>query len=263
MCCFTEEVQRVSDTSIYARAAGARQILVYEMQYAAKSELAMVLPLPVPAGSPEDALAFLNLEDCPEFFEHLRDAFPSGDVVAGALGGNLEALSVEEAPLQVLEVGSFEASFVPRPEDFGRLDERFRLPADLWLHLNTYRDWGFAVFKLRPGERRVHPMAFSFPRRDRARLFFPTLHIHHRTVERVAAFDHALYCQPEPAMNWHLHGWEESFAPAGLSVKCAQAKALFDLAQPLWRYTMNGSYENADTWLGRGGRIPQRATLPA
>lgn len=263
MCCFTEEVQRVSDTSIYARAAGARQTLVYEMRYAAKTELAMVLPLPVPAGSPEDALAFVNLEDCPEFFEHLRDAFPGRGMLAAGLGEDLEMLSVEKAPLQVLEVGSFEASFVPRPEDFGRLDERFRLPADLWLQLNAYRDWGFAVFKLRPGEKRVHPMAFNFPRRDRARLFFPTLHIHRRTVERVAGFDHALYCQPEPAMNWHLHGWEESRASAGHFAKCAQAKALFDLAQPVWRYTMSGSYENADTWLGRGGRVPRPATLPA
>ena len=47
MCCFTEPVEKVSDTSIFARAYGGRQLLVYSMAYAAKSDLAMVLPIPV------------------------------------------------------------------------------------------------------------------------------------------------------------------------------------------------------------------------
>jgi hypothetical protein len=257
MCCFTELVEQVSDTNIYARAFGARQVLVYEMQYAAKSELAMVLPLPVPAGSPEDALQFVNLEDCPKFFAHLRAGFPAprrrdtSDMMLGA------ALDLGVEALAVVEVGGFEASFVPRPEDFGRLDERFRLPADLWTSLGLYRDWGFAVFKLKPGAIRVHPMAFSFPRRDQARLFFPTLHIHRRSVEPHAHFDHMLYCQPEPAMNFHLHGWEESWASARRFVECEKAKPLFDLEQPCWRLKLDGDCENADTWLGRGGKIPQ------
>ena len=248
-------MEKVSDTSVYARAIDGRQILVYEMAYAASVELAMVLPLPVPAGSPEDALQFINLEDCPDFFEHLRAGFPRPrDDRFATLGASLD-LGVET--LEVVEVGGFEASFVPRPEDFGRLDERFRLPADLWTRLNLYRDWGFAVFKLKPGDKRVHPMAFSFPRRDRARLFFPTLHIHRRSVEPRAHFDHALYCQPEPAMNFHLHGWSESRAAAGRFVHCEQAKALFDLERPCWRIELSGQLENADTWLGRGGRIPR------
>jgi hypothetical protein len=256
MCCFTEVVEHVSDTSIYARAVGPRQILVYEMLYAAKSELAMVLPLPVPPGLAEDALAFISLDDCPDFFAHLRDGFPRAHRKL-TLSGGTEAASIDlGAKLAVVDVGGFEASFVPRAEDFGRLDERFRLPADLWLQLNTYADWGFAVFKLKPGEKRVHPMAFSFPRRDRQRLFFPTLHIHHRSVEPSAEFDHALYCQVEPAMNWHLHGWEESRAAASRFVRCEQAKALFELDRPCWRRELKGRRENADAWLGRGGRIP-------
>src|SRR3954469_21151692 len=202
MCCFSAPVQAVADTNIYARAIGPRQILVYEMLYAAEQELAMVLPLPVPPASAEDALAFISLDDCPEFFAHLRDGFPRerrGMTLSG--GGEGAAIDLGKK-LAVVDVGGFEASFVPKPEDFGRLDERFRLPAELWLQLNTYRDWGFAVFKLKPGQKRVHPIAFSFPRRDMQRLFFPTLHIHHRSVEHSARFDHALYCQVEPAMNW-------------------------------------------------------------
>jgi len=255
MCCFSDIVESVADTSIFARAIGKRQILVYEMLYSAQQELAMVLPLPVPPDSPEDALEFINLERCPDFFADLREAFPQRGGFAD-LAGSLSAGAAVATELAVVEVGGFEASFVPRPEDFGRLDERFRLPADLWLQLNTYRDWGFAVFKLKPGRKRVHPMAFSFPRRDSSRLFFPTLHIHKRSIEREAYFDHALYCQTEPAMNFHLQGWEESSDAAREFVRCAQAKALFDLDAPCWRLELQGELENADTWLGRGGRMP-------
>jgi hypothetical protein len=35
----------------------------------------------------------------------------------------------------VREVGSFEASYVPKIADFSRLDERFRLPVAVWKKL--------------------------------------------------------------------------------------------------------------------------------
>ena len=50
MCCFSQPVESVSHTRIFARsAAEGQQFLVYEMKLAAKSDLAMILPLPVPA----------------------------------------------------------------------------------------------------------------------------------------------------------------------------------------------------------------------
>lgn len=260
MCCFTGEVEKISDTSIFARATGERQLVVYSMAYAAASELAMVLPLPVPPRSPEDALRFISLEGCPDFFAELREGFPAH--LDGDVGDLLGAADAEVAApvLEVHQVGSFEASFVPRPEDFGRLDERFRLPAELWLELGHYRDWGFAVFKLREtGLAQVHPMAFEFPRRDRARLFFPTMHMHHRRVEKSALFDHTLYCQPEPAMNFHLGGWEDSERPAAAYMKCAEAARLLALEEPCWRVFVEGRRENRDTWLGRGETLPAPA----
>src|SRR5688572_11094269 len=206
MCCFTQTVEHVAETCIFARADGPRQILVYSMTYAAARELAMVLPLPVPPGSPEDALEFIDLESCDGFFEELRAGFPSYAAGRATLSADVEMLAIGEAvPLKVVDVGQFEASFVPTPMDFGRLDERFRLPAELWLELSAYADWGFAVFKLKEtaNRSRVHPMAFTFPRRDLKRLFFPTVHIHDGRLSRAAAFDHELYCQPEPPHNWH------------------------------------------------------------
>jgi len=257
MCCFTEDVEKVSDTNIFARAVGGRQTIVYSMAYAARSELAMVLPIPVLAGASEDAVRFINLESCPEFFAELRSGFPTryeDDV--GDLSGGVDT----EAPVRTLEVrrvGAFDASFVPRPEDFGRLDERFRMPAEIWLELRNYRDWGFAVFRLRESAlAEVHPMAFDFPRRDRDRLFFPTLHVHHRRLEKKALFDHTLYCQPDPALNWHLAQWEDSRDAAGRFVHCKEAGRLLDVGLPCWRAVMDGVRENRDTWVGRGERLP-------
>ena len=76
MCCFSQPVEVVSDTNIFARGASGRQSLVYSMSYAAAADLAMVLPLPVPPGPPEDAVRFINLGRYPGFFDDMRRGFP-------------------------------------------------------------------------------------------------------------------------------------------------------------------------------------------
>jgi hypothetical protein len=199
MCCFTGKADRVSDTRIFARfLEGGRQALVYEMTYAAASELAMVLPLPVPARSPEDAVRFVDLSAYPAFFADVQRAFDLPAPRAGAVGRSAPASA---APLVVHDVGNFEASFLPSAADCARLDPRFRLPAGFLTALPVYADWGFAVFKLKAAAvhaRRVHPMAFHFPNRCEDELFFPTVHLHDGRVEENASFDHTLYLQAPP-----------------------------------------------------------------
>jgi hypothetical protein len=64
MCCFSQPVEVVAETSIFARAAeGARQILVYSMNVKARGDLAMILPLPVPSGAPDVRDAFPPVYD--------------------------------------------------------------------------------------------------------------------------------------------------------------------------------------------------------
>ena len=48
-------------------------------------------------------------------------------------------------------------------------------------------------------------MAFSFPRHDPDRLFFPTVHIHDGHVYSVAQFDHSLYYQPDDSGQSNYH----------------------------------------------------------
>jgi hypothetical protein len=175
------------------------------------------------------------------------------------------AASFEAPKLVVHDVGDFEASFVPSPRDFDRLDPRFRLPGDVWDELPEYADWGFCVFKLKRtsargsglfglfkskggpgGGRKIHPMAFELPRRDPSSLFFPTVHVHDGKVHPTAEFDHELYCQTEPAFE-PLMQWERSRARADELPEDAQRW----VAPPAWIYkrTLAGELPNRDTYL--------------
>lgn len=148
----------------------------------------------------------------------------------------------------MIEVGSFEASFVPTVKDFARLDERFRLPNSVWDSLQQYKDWGFAVFKLKKGAKRIHPMAFEFPRDNPNALFFPTVHIHDGQVHATAQFDHALYCQHSPARDTTTR-WQESVRPAGLFMKVDQAKGVLDPDAHVYKREIRGRSKNEDVIL--------------
>jgi hypothetical protein len=276
MCCFSQPVEVVADTNIFARSANGRQFLVYSMAYAAATDLAMVLPLPVPPRPPEDAVRFISLERYPTFFHDMATGFPPKSGVFLPVGPPMAAAA--GPTLQVHEVGSFEASFVPRLEDFDRLDERFRIPRETWDHLPAYRDFGFAVFKLRgssspsggflrglfrgrraPGrseQRRVHPMAFEFPRRNPELLYFPTVHIHDRHVHPHASFDHMLYCQADAGMEAYLGGWDESSGPASTFMNTARTEGIVAPDGPCWRRPLKGRLKNRDTLVGKGGSVP-------
>jgi hypothetical protein len=246
MCCFSRPVQSVADTNIFARAArDGRQFLAYQMTFRSTEDLAMILPLPTPPRSPEDAVRFINLEKYPEFFADLKRGFPEPPPPKSD-GPPSRALGGAGGVLPVVEVGGFVASFVPSVRDFARLDARFRLPTETWDRLPQYRDAGFAVFQLRKpdrGEKKVHPMAFEFPRADRGVLFFPTVHIHDGTVPRRARFDHALYCQLPAAP---MMGWEESPGLANGFVNARLAEGLIDPDGHVYRRRMNGMFENRD-----------------
>ncbi|HSH04685.1 MAG TPA: hypothetical protein VLL52_19390 [Anaerolineae bacterium] len=191
MCMFSGNVGYVGKTKIFARGEGERQYLVYEMTYEAEEALAMILPVPVPRGTGEDGVSFINLEGYPKFFEDLAGLF------ANITRSQSRHFGMVAANLAVVEVGSFIASFVPTIGDFERLSPQFQLDEGIWSQLPQYQDYGFVVFQLDKGRKHVHPMAFSFPRRDSSRLFFPTVHVHEGDVPDKAEFEHDLYCQWE------------------------------------------------------------------
>ncbi len=248
MCCFSQPVEHVAGTNIFARPArDGRQFLVYAMTFKAKDDLAMILPIPTPKASKEDAVSFISLEKYPEFFDEMKAGFPEPPPPRSLDRKKDDSLAAGHVKkLEVIEVGSFVASFVPTVKDFSRLDEQFRLPDGTWDKLPTYADFGFAVFKLKKGEKKVHPMAFTFPRADAKRLFFPTVHIHDGKVHDRAGFDHALYCQgASTGMKW-----EESPRPAGMFMrKIESAQGIVDDKGHVYRKRLNGTYKNEDIWV--------------
>ncbi len=252
MCCFSQPVISVSATNIFAR-EGERQFLVYSMSIQAKKDLAMILPLPVKPGSGEKAVEFIDIKDSPDFFNRLEKGFvkPVSHKAHFSLG--IGAASASLPPLEVVEVGDFEASFVPTVQDFSRLDDRFRLPAGTWDELPAYRDYGFAVFKLKPMAMQVHPMAFTFPRRDTKTLFFPTVHIHDGKVHEKAKFDHALFCQPRENQHLELDRWKESNGLADSFMPVFMTKGVVLGDQHCYKKEMRGQLPNRDTLVGVNG----------
>lgn len=248
MCCFSGPVKDVSATKIFARGGqGGREFVVYEMQFEAAADVAMILPLPVPAKSMEGDVRFLDLSEYEDFFSDLDRGFPIPRA-APALGG-LGGGSFTDPKLAVVDVGEFEASFVPTVADFERLDARFRLPSDTWLKaLPQYKDFGFAVFKLKSGHRKVHPMAFDFPRRNPQMLFFPTVHIHDGQVHETADFDHKLYLQATGTRR-PLAGWRESTRPPAAFMKIDKTKGIVDPQAHVYRRELHGKLKNVDVVL--------------
>ena len=155
------------------------------------------------------------------------------------------AVRVDLRPLRVHDVGSFEASFVPRIEDFERLGPRFQIPASIWSQVPEYSDYGFSVFKLKAGARKVHPTAFEFETRVAERLFFPTFHIHDGAIEPKADFDHTLFCQARDVpQDWP----GTTTAPARHFVDLEKCAGLVDGADVVYRRVFLGPAQNTDIW---------------
>lgn len=242
----------VAKTRILARFADAtpsgrtrRQLLAYSMNLRVGSDVAMILPLPVEVGAGDGAVEFMDLSGAAQLFDRLDVLFDL-DQLAPRKGGF--RFAPQRRRLVVHEVGAFVASYVPTEDDFERLDPRFRLPLRLSDAVPAYRDHGFAVFQLKPGDVTVHPMAFTFPSRDPARLFFPTVHVHDGTLKPRARFDHALYWQGSPSGAERsaelAPGDEVSFEPPMSDEKGALA-----LDRHVLRRRLTGDHPNADVWI--------------
>jgi hypothetical protein len=215
---FSGSVRLIENTRIFARHSGTqKQFLVYSMAYTIGQEMAIILPLPVGSHDEDTAVRFISLSNYPGFFNDMFEGFPTLPI--GFSTGTKWTITLSRSStLKVRKVGAYDASFVPTLHDFDRLDSRFKLPNQVWDRLPEYKDYGFAVFKLRVPTNRnwkinlaklnpfsrspesfpvlkqeAHPMAFEFITRLRDTLFFPTVHVHDGLVHKQADFDHILY----------------------------------------------------------------------
>lgn len=269
MCCFSgypggrrfRSVEKVSGTNIFARSANGngRQVLVYSMNLRSRIDLAMILPLPVPVACPEDAVRFISLKEYPDFFKDMKQGFPDyPPIPRGAVGLAQPVPALARPKLQVHQVGDFEASYVPTMNDWDRLDERFRIPTGIFDAVPAYREFGFAVFKLKatqqakpwfgflggkPDTKTIHPMAFEFPRADPDNLFFPTVHVHDGKFHLTAEFDHTLYCQIRGA---DLPGWRRSAGLARSFLSVSKGNGVFEPDRLCYKRDIRGDVLNED-----------------
>ncbi|MFM7182816.1 MAG: hypothetical protein ACKO2G_15315, partial [Verrucomicrobiales bacterium] len=149
--------------------------------------------------------------------------------------------------LPVEQIGAFEASYVPGIGDFGRLDDRFKLPEGVWEKLPAYREFGFTVFKLKQGKHEVHPMALNFRTSQGATLFFPTVHIHDGKVHETEDFDHALYAQAVQGAAVRGKEWSESPGMASAVMKMDKCQDLIWGGGHIYRRFIKGNHKNEDT----------------
>lgn len=238
MSCFTQPVQNVTNTKIFAKSGkGGRQFLAYQMQIAAAADLAMILPLPTPPKCQEGDVRFLNFEGYPDFFDAMEKAFPQP-----------KAAGTDSTTVKPKDVGAFEAVFIPTLEDFQRQEERFR-PPPAWAMLPQYREFSFVLFKLKKGESRIHPMVFDFPRRKPKEIFFPTFQFHAGKNAEAATTDFWLYAQVSPGDRASVMTWRESRRPAKSYLDVSKVQGLIDPDAHIYTRSILAGDPNLDTIL--------------
>lgn len=260
MCIFSQPVESVTDTNIFARLIGdGWQYVVYQMNFMSRKSNAIILPLPVAVPAAEDqALTFVSLKGYEDFFRDMESGFP----ISLPTRGSLRSKDADLAPdslIEVHEVGDFVASFVPTQKDFTRLDPQFRIAQESWDKIPRYGDYGFAVFQLKSKVGRPHPMAFRFKTRQRDSVFFPTVHIHDGEVHKREEFDHTLYLQaPEfdlacghyQKRGYHMTdkatGYVRSKWPAKQFCRIPATKGIVAPDQLVHRLEKKGVFRNED-----------------
>jgi hypothetical protein len=259
MCCFSVPTPKsfwqrlfarkvhVSATNIFARVvAPGVQSLAYSMDLATAREVAMILPVPVRPGTGESALRFIDLEKYPRMFSELDALFAKPAEQVSRFQGHT---------LAVHEVGSFIATYVPTKVDFDRVDRRFWMPRIVLDSVPEYADYGFAVFQLKPGNKTIHPMAFTFPSRELDRLFIPTVHLHDGRFHHEAEFDHAIYYQHPRVRDV---GGQLEADDVSQQLPAHDYAGVVDATRPIVKRTVRGTHPNRDTWIktGRPGTVP-------
>ena len=246
MCIFTGSVESVGDTRIFARQEAQRQAIVYDMVLSSNDETAMVLPIPIADASKAGQVEFVDLSGYPAFFDDIESLFPQ--MISASVG---RFRSRVPELIEVHEVGVYEASFVPTPSDFKRLDPRFSLKDTFFEQAPEYLDYGFVVFKLKPGESRVHPMAFWFSKINDNQLFFPTKHMHDGIVHNRDIFNHTLYgqCDAYTGVDSSIESIDPKNHLGMLKNIAHNSFGLVSKDKLICKKTMVGKNDNKDVWL--------------
>jgi hypothetical protein len=238
MCLFNGSIQEVSTTKIFVSPVTdnnnvTKQVTVYSNAVKAEVEtqksfsgwlgkkdtttFAMVLPFPVPSHLKNnvpaseshkyeanvDVIQLVDLqvfeENYGKFFDIVKDIFPQpkSNSMYFALSS-----SSRSAPLQVVQVGDYQASVARTFEDLNRIDQTvFKLTNNLAQVLkHKYADgFGFVICAFDPTKKvdtnsqDSHPIAYIHHLSPDGSLFVPTRHEHGHSADSQESFDHEIF----------------------------------------------------------------------
>lgn len=239
---FSQPVHIAGATHIFARAStDGRQFLAYNFRYEAEADFALILPLPTPPESPANDVRFIDLSGYDAFFRDLRRGFPS-------LQPEAEKVSLTDRILEKvrdwLDIDTTQAAiaFAPNHAALSHIQDQFQLTANVLRLLERFGDAGFVCLKLAAGTNRVPPMAFEFPRRRSAELFFPTALAIGAEFHATATFNYHLFCQAERLpLDWRRT------RVAREVMKVDKTRGLIDPDQPIGWRALIGPQVNLDT----------------
>lgn len=205
MSCFAQSMAHLGQTQIFGRLTGTgTQFLVHQMDYRSNKPNAMILPLPMAKPGSGSGVTFHTLPKYGHFFDDLYRGFPSIYAAEGKAGKKTVGLEVHQ-------VGSHIASFVPTIDDFAKLDPQFVLPKKIWDNIPiyndakkvwddgpVYNDYGFVVIQLKELAGRSHPVAIEFETRTPNDIYYPMFQVRDRRIHNVRWYHHILYMQHAP-----------------------------------------------------------------
>lgn len=247
MCIFTGPVQSVNGTRIFTgELDDGTHGCVYSMKANIRKPVAMVLPIPV-ADRVEDAIEFVNLEKCKDFFKELENCW---EVYLTKSFSRGIGVASSNRSLKVHDVGQYIASFVPTGLHFKKLDERFRLKPDTIAAFKGYKDFSYVVFQLKESqsESDFHPMAFKYKSTNPDELFFPTVHIHDDgDYHAKAHYDHVIYAQPKTQYPQWRGIWKKSdYYPSYKFKEIEKAEGLVHPDRHLFKLSLFSNLPNHD-----------------
>jgi hypothetical protein len=188
--CIINEPAVVANTEILVSPNydNTRQLVVYKNEVTTIAHNnAMILPVP--------HIGTIKLHDLSQYENLFTDCSKSFFSNMLMRENNTEWDVLDDA-LQVYRYGSYNLSIVSTHDDFHRLDRNyFQLNENVGQILRKYYDAniGFLVCKLRRGQGKYHPIAYSHQIYQPNIMFVPTRHHHLMHEEHHSHYDHHIY----------------------------------------------------------------------
>lgn len=252
MCILSATVNKVANTNIFTCAYddNARQFMVYSNVVDTHVQNnTMILPVPNP-----HSVEFVNLSKYPSFFDDCAASFSKIPERSMHLYASRSVASASyEAPLPVFNVGSYKVSVVPHITQFARLDPaHFSIDVDVPNTLHKLYDdtFGYLICKLREGNHKYHPFAYTHYIHDNRKLFVPTYHYHSHEYgyanHNDADWDHNIYSVTtdlEQSSNYIFRGNKLQFDKLPRFLEWIKEYKMIKLVR------QGSHYPNKDMWL--------------